>query len=182
MRHAVPVRRDLGVPTVFNFLGPMANPARVRHQVLGVSDRLMAEKVLGVLQANGAAHALVVYGHDGLDELTTVGTSTVNELCAGEVRSYDVDPADFGLAPATRPDLAGGDASANAASARAVLDGTLGPQRDIVVLNAAAALVAADVAPGLAEGVAAAQAAIDDGRAMGVLDSLVRVSKVAAAS
>jgi len=181
MRHAVPVRRDLGVPTVFNFLGPMANPARVRRQVMGVSDHTMAEKVLGVLEANGAEHALVVYGHDGLDELTTVGSSTVHELCEGKVTSYVVDPTELGLAPASRADLAGGDAAANAASARAVLEGAAGSQRDIVVLNAGAALVAAGLATGLGDGVAAAQGAIDNGRARGVLDALIRVSKAVAA-
>jgi anthranilate phosphoribosyltransferase len=181
MRHAVPVRRDLGVPTVFNFLGPMANPARVRRQVMGVSDHTMAEKVLGVLEANGADHALVVFGHDGLDELTTVDSSTVHELCDGEVTSYVVHPTEFDLAPASRADLAGGDAAANATSARAVLEGVAGPQRDIVVLNAAAALVAAGLATGLGDGVAAAQRAIDDGRALGVLDALIRVSTAVAA-
>ena len=93
LRHSGPVRRELGVPTVFNFLGPLANPARVRRQVVGVSDPRMAEKVLGVLRANGAAHALVVYGHDGLDELTTADTSTVFELRDGQVRTFVVDPA-----------------------------------------------------------------------------------------
>ena len=180
MRHAVPVRRELGVPTVFNFLGPMANPARVRRQVMGVSDPRMAEKVLGVLQANGAEHALVVYGHDGLDELTTTGPSTVHELHDGAVRSFTVDPSTMGLAPAGRADLLGGDAPTNAARARAILDGGPGPQRDIVVLNAAAALVVAGVAPTIAAGVGTASAAIDDGRAAGILEALVRVSKDAA--
>jgi anthranilate phosphoribosyltransferase len=177
MRHAIPVRRDLGVPTVFNFLGPMANPARVRRQVMGVSDPGMAEKVIGVLRANGSEHALVVYGHDGLDELTTVGTSTVHELCDGDVRTYDVDPRALGLAPARRADLTGGDAATNAAVARAVLGGAPGPKRDIVVLNAAAALVAAALVKDLSEGVPAAQASIDEGRADAVLDALIRVSR-----
>jgi len=179
MRHSIPVRRDLGVPTVFNFLGPLANPARVRRQVVGVSDPRMAEKVLGVLQANGAEHALVVYGHDGLDELTTADLSTVHELDGGELRSYTVDPSQLGLAPAERADLIGGDPATNAAAARAVLEGRAGAHRDIVVLNAAAALVAAGVSPDLPTGVLAAQDSIDSGRAATALDDLVRVSRAA---
>jgi anthranilate phosphoribosyltransferase len=177
MRFSVPVRRDLGIPTVFNFLGPLANPARVRRQVVGVSDARMAPKVLGVLQANGAERALVVYGHDGLDELTTTGPSTVHELHHGAVRSYDVDPAALGLEPGRRDQLTGGDAAENAARGRAVLDGTPGPQRDIVVLNAAAALVVAGISPDLAAGLDAARASVDEGRAAAVLADLVRVSR-----
>jgi anthranilate phosphoribosyltransferase len=129
-----------------------------------------------VLQANGSEHALVVYGHDGLDELTTTGPSTVHELRDGAVLSYTVDPALLGLAPASRSALQGGDAATNAARARAVLQGESGPQRDIVVLNAAAALVVAGVAGSIAEGLADAAAAIDRGAALGILDELVRVS------
>ena len=176
MRHAIPVRRELGVPTVFNFLGPLANPARVRRQVVGVSDPAMAEKVLGVLRANGADHAMVVYGHDGLDELTTADRSTVHEWRDGEIRRFEVDPVALGLAPAARAELAGGDAAANAAFARSILEGAPGARRDIVVLNAAAALVVAGVSEELAAGVAAAEASIDSGAAARVLDDLVRVS------
>jgi anthranilate phosphoribosyltransferase len=177
LRHAVPVRRELGVPTVFNFLGPLANPARVRRQVVGVSDPRMAEKVLGVLRANGAEHALVVYGHDGLDELTTTGASTVHELRAGQVTTYVVDPRSFDLEPAAREDLLGGDAATNASLARAVLDGSCGPQRDIVVLNAGAALVVAGISADLSTGIVAARASIDSGRAAGVLEALVAASR-----
>jgi anthranilate phosphoribosyltransferase len=182
MRHAIPVRRDLGVPTVFNFLGPLANPARVRRQVMGVSDPRMAEKVLGVLEARGASHALVVYGHDGLDELTTADTSTVHELRDGDVRTYVVDPAELGLARAVRADLLGGDAATNAACVRSVLDGASGAQRDIVLLNAAAALVVAGIVADLGEGVGRAAESIDGGAASGALDGLVRVSKAEAAA
>jgi anthranilate phosphoribosyltransferase len=175
-RHVGPTRRELGVPTVFNFLGPVANPARVRRQVLGVSDPAMAEKLIGVLEAQGAERALVVYGHDGLDELSTVTTSTVLELRDGEVRSYDVDPGALGLKPATLEDIQGGGPPLNADLARSVLDGTPGPKRDFVLLNAAAGLVAAGLADDLAEGLAAAVASVDEGKAAAVLERLVALS------
>lgn len=181
LRHAAPARRELGLPTVFNFLGPLANPARVRRQVLGVADPAMAERVVGVLRAEGARRALVVYGHDGLDELTTTTTSTVFDLADGELRVYAVDPAALGLPVASLDALRGGDAAANAAALRRVLDGERGPVRDLVVLNAAAGLVAAGLADALPEGVELAAATIDDGRAAAALDRLVAVSKAAAA-
>jgi anthranilate phosphoribosyltransferase len=177
MRFAIPTRRELGVPTVFNFLGPLANPARVRRQVLGVSDARMADKMAGVLGQLGSERALIVYGHDGLDELTTTTTSSVVELGEeGEVIRYDVDPAACGLRLAKPKDLRGGDAAENAKAARGVLDGEAGPHRDIVVLNAAAGLIAGGVTEDLHEGLSIAGAAIDDGRAANVLDQLVAVS------
>jgi anthranilate phosphoribosyltransferase len=177
MRHAGPTRAELGIPTVFNFLGPLANPARVRRQVLGVSDARMAEKMAGVLRARGSERALVVFGHDGLDELTTTTTSTVVELGEdGELRRYELDPAAHGISRADPAALRGGDAAANVIATRAVLAGEPGPQRDIVVLNAAAGLIAAGKAADLAEGLSAAAAAIDDGRAATALDQLVKVS------
>lgn len=180
MRHAIPVRRELGVPTVFNFLGPLANPARVRRQVVGVSDPRMAEKVVGVLRAKGSERALVVYGHDGLDELSTASPSTVFDLRDGVVTRYVVDPATLGLAPASRDDLLGSDAVTNAALARRVLSGEAGAHRDIVMLNAAAALVVAGLAPELADGLVLARRSIDGGAAAGVVERLVRVSGDAA--
>jgi anthranilate phosphoribosyltransferase len=181
MRHAIPVRRELGVATVFNFLGPMANPARARHRVVGVSDPAMAEKMFGVLVANGSRRAMVVHGADGLDELSTVGPSSVIELTAeGEVRRYQVDATEFGLAPATRRDLRGGDAAANADAVRCVVEGEPGPHRDIAVLNAAAGLVVAGLADDLAQGVIRAAAVIDEGGAQKALDGLIRSSQAAA--
>ena len=180
LRHAGPTRRELGVPTVFNFLGPMANPGRVRRQALGVSDPAMAERMVGVLAANGAVRALVFYGHDGLDELSTTSPSTVFELRDGEVRRYEVDPADLGVARVEPTALRGGDASTNAALARRVLDGETGPHRDIVALNAGAGLVAAGLAEDIGAGLAAAYESIDRGAAAGVLERLVAVSKEAA--
>jgi len=181
-RHAAPVRRELGVPTVFNFINPLANPARPRRQVVGVSDPALAEKMLGVLRANGATRAMVVYGHDGLDELTTATTSTLLELDEdGEIRRHEVDPAELGLASPDGAVPRGGDAVANATLARRVLDGERGPHRDIVLLNAAAGVVTAGLAGDLAEGVERARAALDDGRAAAVLERLVATSTAAAA-
>jgi anthranilate phosphoribosyltransferase len=179
MRHAGPTRRELGVPTVFNFLGPLANPARVRRQVLGVSDPAMSEKMAGVLLARGDERALVVHGHDGLDELTTLTTSDVIELRDGELRRYTVDPADLGLQHEDPSAVRGGDTATNVDLARRILDGERIGQRDLVLLNAAAGLVAAGVVDELADGVDAGRASIDGGRAAAVLDDLVRVSKAA---
>ena len=179
MRHAGPPRRELGVPTVFNFLGPLANPARVRRQVTGVADPAMAERMISVLAANGSERALVVYGHDGLDELTITTTSTVHELRDGEVRTYEVDPAAFGMAGGTLDDLRGGDAATNAEISRRILGGETGPKADIVALNAAAGLVAAGVVDDLAAGVEAARASLAEGRALGALEDLIRASNEA---
>jgi anthranilate phosphoribosyltransferase len=180
MRHAGPTRRELGVATAFNFLGPLANPARVRRQVVGVSDPKMADKMIGVLQANGATRTLVVYGHDGLDELTTTETSTVLDLDHGTVRAYVVDPVELGLSQATREALVGGDAAANASTARQVFDGKKGPHRDIVLLNAAAGIVAGGGAADLVAGLVLAATSIDEGRAGAALDRLIKVSQAAA--
>jgi anthranilate phosphoribosyltransferase len=182
-RHAIPTRRELGVPTVFNFLGPLANPARPRRQLVGVSDPAMAAKVAAVLRANGATRALVVYGHDGLDELTITTTSTIVEVGDdGAVITRELDPEELGFARVPMADLRGGDAATNAKLARQVLAGAPGPHRDIVVLNAAAALVAAGRAADLAAGVTQAQAAIDDGRAQAAMTKLVSASQAAAAA
>jgi anthranilate phosphoribosyltransferase len=178
LRHAGPPRRELGVPTAFNFLGPLANPARARRQLVGVSDASMAERMLGVLAARGSEHVLLVHGHDGLDELTTTTTSTVHELEDGAVRTWVLDPADVGLPLAKPEDLRGGDPATNAAIARAVLGGERGPARDVVVLNAGAALVAAGTAVAVADGMAQAETSIDDGRAAAALDRLVAASQL----
>jgi len=181
LRHAGPTRRELGVATVFNFLGPLANPARPRRQVVGVSNPAMAHKMIGVLEANGATHAMVVYGHDGLDELTTTTTSTMVELVDGSVRSVAVDPRGLGLEPATADDLQGGDAATNAELARRVLGGDKGPHRDVVILNAAAGILAAGLVSDLEEGLQAAEASLDGGKAADVLARLVKTSQELAA-
>ncbi len=182
MRHAIPVRRELGVPTAFNFLGPLANPARVRRQVVGVGDVAMAPKMARVLAAGGAEHVMVVHGHPGLDELSTLGPSTLYEYRRSsapgdEFRAWTFDPASAGLAPAVLDDILGGDAVENAAIISSVLSGATGPRRDIVVLNAAAGLVVAGRCQAILEGIELAASAIDDGRAQACLDRLVSVSQ-----
>ena len=179
-RHAAPVRRELGIPTMFNFINPLANPARPKRQVVGVSDPNLAEKMLGVLQANGAERAMVVYGHDGLDELTTTTTSTVLELRDGQIRTFDIDSANLGLASATAESLRGGDASVNAELTRRILGGEAGAHRDIVVLNAAAGIVVAGIADDLADGLDRARVSLDEGRAAEVLELLIASSNAAA--
>ena len=176
MRHAGPPRRELGIPTAFNFLGPLANPAGVRRLMIGVADASMAERMVGVLAARGSERVLVVHGDDGLDELTISTTSQVVELREGDVRAYEVDPKDLGITPASIEALAGGDPATNAALARRVLDGEPGPHRDIVCLNAGAALVAAGLADDLASGIGSARSSIDEGSAAAALDRLVAVS------
>ncbi len=182
MRFAAPVRRELGVQTAFNFLGPLANPARVRRQVVGVGDASMAATMAGVLAGNGATHVAVVHGSDGLDELTTTGPSTLVTWSAGDdgdpagAVTTTVDPHGLGLAPAVLDDLRGGDAATNAGHARRVLEGRRGPHRDIVVLNAAAGLVVGGAADDLQAGVALAARTIDDGAAAAALDRLIEVS------
>jgi anthranilate phosphoribosyltransferase len=188
LRHVGPARSELGVPTVFNFLGPVANPARPRAQAVGVSDPRMGEVIAGVLAARGAS-ALVFHGDDGLDELTTADTSTVWLVHGGSVAPATVDPVALGLDRANPGDLRGGDPAHNAAVARAVFDGQPGPVRDTVVLNAAAALAAAagvprvaDLDKALADGCARAAAAVDSGAASDLLHRWVTTSQHLAAT
>jgi anthranilate phosphoribosyltransferase len=180
-RYAGPVRRQLGVPTVFNYLGPLANPARVRHQLVGVSDPSMAPKMAGVLGANGSLRAAVMCADDGLDELSVTSPSTVVDL-TGDGTSFELvtrrlDAREFGIPRAALADLSGGDADFNARAIRAVLDGTPGPQRDIGVLNAAAALTLVGLADDMASGIERARVAVDSGGAASVLARLVAVSQ-----
>ncbi len=182
MRFVGPVRAELGVPTVFNFLGPLANPARTRYQLVGVSDPTMAPVMADVFGATGSRHALIVHADDGLDELSVTSPADVLEVRGDgsgsyEVREWRVDPSALGLPPATLEDLRGGDAAFNAGVIRAVLKGERGACRDIGLLNAAAALLVADRVPGLAEGLALAAESIDSGRALGVLEALVATSQ-----
>ncbi len=173
MRHAGPVRAEIGVPTVFNLLGPLSHPGRVTRQVVGVGDARMVELVAGALAARGVEHALVVHGDGALDELTTSGPSRVVEVRDGAViDDSELEPGAAGLATTPLADLPGGTPADNAVIAHEVLGGAAGPARDIVLLNAGAGLYVAGLAGSVAEGVAAAAAAIDDGRAAASLDRL----------
>jgi anthranilate phosphoribosyltransferase len=175
MRHVMPIREELGFRTIFNILGPLANPAGAKRQVLGVFDGRWVEPLARVLGALGATRAWVVHG-DGLDELTTTGESQVAEWRDGAVRLFNVSPEAVGLPRAALADLRGGEPAQNAAAMRALLNGETGPYRDIVLLNAAAAFLVAERAETLREGVALAAAAVDSGAAAGALAGLVTAS------
>ncbi len=176
MRHVAGARVELGTRTIFNLLGPLANPAGAKRQLLGVFSGDWVEPLARVLGQLGAERAWVVHGSDGLDELTTTGPSRVAELQGGRVRTFDVTPEQAGLPRARPEDLRGADAETNADALRALLDGVRGPYRDIVLLNAAAALVVAERAEDLAGGVARAVEAIDRGAAKAVLARLIAIS------
>jgi anthranilate phosphoribosyltransferase len=176
MRHVGPTRAELGIPTVFNILGPLSHPGGVKRQVLGVADPARVDVIAEVLRQRGMDRAMVVHGHDGLDELTTTDRTLIIDIVGDEVTRRELDPADVGLERRSVDDIAVGDPAANAEVARRVLAGELGAHRDLVVLNAAAGLVVADIAADLAEGVARATLAIDDGRAAATLDRLIAAS------
>jgi anthranilate phosphoribosyltransferase len=172
MRHVLPIRQELGFRTVFNLLGPLSNPAGAQRQVLGVFDIRWVEPLARVLAALGTTRAWVVHG-EGLDEITTTGTTEIAELRDGQIRLFRVTPDAVGLPRAQPRDLRGGDPAANAKALRALLGGQTGPYRDIVLLNAAAAFLVAEKAETLREGVDLAADAIDSGAAQRALDALV---------
>ena len=176
MRFLGPARAEIGVPTTFNFLGPLANPARVRRQAVGVCDATMAERMLGALRELGTERAMIFFGDDGLDELTITTTSVVYELTDDRLHSYPLDPQEFGIAHAEPSQLVGGDAATNAKLLRAVLRGDEGPHRDLAVLNAGAALIVAGIAGDFPAGIEAARASIDSGAAERALETMARVS------
>ncbi len=177
MKQVQAVRRDLRMRTMFNLLGPLTNPARASGQVVGVYSLDLVEKLAEALSMLGLHRALVVHGLDGLDEITITGTTRVAEAREGSVRSYEVEPEEFGMKRATLQDISGGDATENAAIIRAVLSGEKSPRRDVVLLNAAAALVAAGRADRIAEAVPIAAESIDSGAAAGKLEALVRFTQ-----
>ena len=176
MKYAIGPRREIGARTIFNALGPLSNPAGATRQVVGVYSAALTETLAGVLATLGSERAFVVHGSDGLDEMTLTGPTRVSELKAGSVSTYDVLPGDFGLAQASADALKGGDADYNAEITRSILNGEEGPRRDIVLLNAAAAIVAGDKAGDLNEGVQVAAEVIDSGKALEKLDALVVAS------
>ena len=178
VRHVAPVRKALGITTIMNLLGPLANPAGARRQVVGVADPAFLNLVIRGLAELGHERAMVVHGSPGMDEISPCGPTRVAELRAGRIHTCEVTPEDFGIEPVEPEALAGGKPEENAEVVRAVVEGTeQGPARSAVLVNAAAAFVVADRADSLADGAAAAAAAIDSGRAATVLDSLVRSSQ-----
>ncbi len=177
MRHAAPVRRALGLRTAFNLLGPLTNPAGPLRQLVGVPRPELTELIARSLLLLGSERAWVVHGADGLDEISTVGYTKVSECRDGTVSTFYVHPADYGLPRADADALAGGDSAANAEIAAEILTGVAGPRRDVVLLNAAAALLVAGVAPTVADGIAMGAEAIDSGRAATVLNQMVTLSR-----
>ena len=177
MRHAAPVRREIGVRTVFNVLGPLTNPAGSQAQLMGVPDPRWGERMAEVLRILGSEHSMVVHGADGLDELTLSGPTHVWEVKKGTVNSYDLSPSDVGLEPVSLDQLKGGSPEDNARILRSVLSGERGPPRDVVSLNAAAVLLVGGKAPSLKKGVVTACEAIDSGAGLKTLDRLVALSQ-----
>jgi anthranilate phosphoribosyltransferase len=178
MRHAVSPRKEVGIRTVFNVLGPLTNPASAQAQVLGVYDVGLVVPMAGVLRNLGVERALVVHGVGGLDEVSTFGPTVVCEVRNGELLPYEIDPSDLGLGKVTPSDLSGGDAAANASLARRLLDGReRGPKRDVVIANAACGIYVGGAATTLADAVEAAARSIDSGKALAVLEAYVRRSR-----
>jgi anthranilate phosphoribosyltransferase len=175
-RFVVPVRKALGVRTIFNFLGPLTNPAGARRQLIGVSDPAMLETMARALARLGVDRALLVSSEDGLDEMSTAATTRVVEVAGDDISSYTVDPEDAGLERAPAQALRGGSPQDNAATARAIFAGEPGPARDLALLNAGAAIYAAGAADGLRDGVDAARAAVDDGAATRTVELLVALT------
>jgi anthranilate phosphoribosyltransferase len=176
MKHAIGPRREIGIRTIFNILGPLTNPAGADRQVLGVYDEKLVEVLAKVLAKLGCRRGFIVHGLDGMDEVTLTGPTRIGEIRDGVVSLSTIEPEDFGLRRCQLVDLQGGDAVANAAIVREVLAGIPGPRRDIVLLNTAYALVAAGLSKDVKAGLERARAAIDDGSAMAKLDGLVALT------
>ena len=176
MRHVGPARTELGTRTIFNIMGPISNPAGVTRQLVGVFSAQWLEPIARVLGNLGTEHAWVVHGSDGLDEITVTGPTEVCELKDGQIRRFQVSPLDLGLPLSSAADIRGGDPESNAEAIRALFDGKTGAYRDIVIMNAAGALVIAGAAADLAAGAKLAAAAIDSGKAAAVLDHLIEVT------
>ncbi len=177
MRYAAPVRREIGIRTVFNVLGPITNPAGASCQLIGVGYPELAGKVAEALRLFGAHHAIVVHSDDGMDEISLGSDTNGWEVVDGDIRPYLVQPSNLGLPHATPEDIRGGDPAANAATMRQILAGATGPVSDAVILNSAAALVAGDAAQNLPAGMALARASISDGQAMAKLDAMISLTQ-----
>jgi anthranilate phosphoribosyltransferase len=178
MKYAAAPRREIGIRTVFNILGPLTNPARAQFQVIGVPSKELGEKIAFVLHRLGTKHSLVVHGIDGLDEISISGKSLVWDINQHQVSPpYEVFPEDLGFMKATMTQIKGGTARQNARILRGILSGEVGVRRNIVIMNAAAALVAGNKASDLKEGVCIAEKTIDSGQALDKLDGLIKLSQ-----
>ncbi|OGJ86100.1 MAG: anthranilate phosphoribosyltransferase [Candidatus Raymondbacteria bacterium RifOxyA12_full_50_37] len=177
MKYAAGPRKELGIRTIFNILGPLTNPANAQGQLLGVFDRAVAEQMAGVLLNLGVEHALVVHGCDGLDEITLTGPTHVFEVREGNLKGYQITPDDYGMAHASRKDFLGGDSIANSKIIFSVLKGEKGPCRDIVLLNAAAAFYVGKKAGSIKDGIALAESAIDSGKALAKVEELRKMTE-----
>ncbi len=177
MKHVAPVRAELRTRTLFNLLGPLANPAEADGQVMGIFDPALVEPIAGVLMRLGVRHAYVVSSRDGMDEISLAGPTVVAEAVDGAVRVYEVRPEEYGISPAPREAVLGGEADENARILRRVLEGERGPCRDIVVLNAAPAIVAGERARTIEDGLRAAEESLDSGRALAKLESLIQFTR-----
>ena len=177
MKYATPVRREIGLRTVFNVLGPLANPAWAKRQLIGVYSAELTEVLAEVLKNMGAERAFVVHGDSGLDELSTTGPSRVSELRGGKIKTYELNPEPFGIPQANIEDLRGGTVEKNVGIMKSVLGGKPGPQRDIVLLNAAFVLIAGGRAENPKEGLAIAEESIDSGKALAKIGELARMSQ-----
>jgi len=177
MKYAMKARMDCGIRSIFNMLGPLTNPAAASCQLLGVFAPELTEMFAQALKLLGVKRAFVVHGHDGMDEITTTDLTRVTELNGDTIKSYDLDPLDFFDDYATAEDLLGGDVQTNADITLAILKGEKSPKRDVVVLNSAAALVAADLATDIKNGITLAQEAIDSGKALEKLEALAQYTQ-----
>ena len=172
MKNAMPARKQIGARTIFNLLGPLTNPANATHQLIGVFDGCWTEVIAKVLSNLGTVHALVVHGEDGLDEVTTTAATRISEVNRGHIKTFHLSPEDYGFKRVGLDDLKGGNAADNAKILVDILKGVAGPRRDIVVLNAAAALYAADKVSSIKEGISEAVSSIDSGKAFAQLELL----------
>lgn len=178
MKYALGPRKEIGIRTVFNILGPLTNPAGAKYQVLGVYSSDLTETMANVLGNLGCIHAFVVHGEDGLDEITITGRTRVSELKGGRVENYFIEPADFGIKTGRMDDLLGGESKENAEITISILTGKKGPKRDIVLLNASAAIVASGKAKNLKEGITVAERSIDSGAALRKLEEIKNAASV----
>lgn len=176
MKYAAPVRREIGIRTIFNILGPLTNPAGAKRQVVGVYEAVLTDIIAQVLNNLGSVRAFVVRGEDGLDEITLTRETRVTELYEGSIRTYHIKPEDYGFERCSPDELKGGDPDLNAQIILGVLSGKKGPSRDVVILNSAAAIVAGGKAPSMEEGVAIAHGSIDSGEALRRLEMLKRIT------